>query len=128
MQIDEADLLRTAAAIKSLLSDGQLHPWRDCVDLARDHTGGNWRTAGDLAFKALTELIDAPCVWAGEKGARLIGLVLAGAVDGVPCPTCGAPVGQVCVKVNSAGKTTKAWPHEAREHAAVGADVALAAS
>jgi hypothetical protein len=126
MQIDEADLLRTAAAIKSLLSDGQLHPWRDCTDLARDHTGGNWRQAADLAFKALTQLIDAPCVWAGDKGTRLIALVQPGAVDGVPCPTCSAPAGQACVKVNSAGKTPKAWPHEARERAAVGADAALA--
>jgi hypothetical protein len=63
-------------------------------------------------------------VWAGEKGARLIGLVLAGAVDGVPCPTCGAVAGQVCVKLTSSGRTPKKWPHEARERAAVGAHVA----
>jgi hypothetical protein len=121
LDLDEADVLRVAAGISDLLSDGLLHPWADCIDLAADFTGGRRRAASDLAWQALTELIDAPTIWAGEKGARLVGLALdPSAALTVACPTCGSAEREACARMNSRGrtKTPKTWPHEQRQIAA----------
>ncbi len=125
MNIDqEAAVLRTAGAIKSLLDDGELHPWRDCIELARDFAGGRWRMAPDLAWAAMSEYVGAvrQVVWTGEKGSRLVGFVPDDVVGLVTCPKCGAPTGVKCRKLNAKGES-KDRPHEAREVAAVQAGV-----
>lgn len=125
---EEAAVLRTAGAIMDLLEDGQLHPWRDCIELARDFTSGDGRAASNLASKALTEFLDVPCVWTGDRGSRMIGWPQPRTVvQSVACTKCGAPSGQVCVNISPTGKRPKLHPHQERELAAVqGSAAALA--
>ncbi len=115
-EFEQADVLRAAGEIKALLDDGRLHRWGYCIELARDFTGGRWREASDLAWEALTVYIDRPCVWSGDKGARLIAFAQpTKAVELVPCPACGAAAGEVCVILSSRGKKPKRYPHRERE-------------
>lgn len=117
VSIDEADLLRTAALITELLSDRRLHPWRECADLAREFTGGQWSPAFKLAWHAASTYITARLVWVGESGERWVGRIEA--VYEVECPKCGADAYEPCRALRSNGQTRtgdrKSWPHEQRE-------------
>ena len=72
----EATLLRTAGAIRELLSDGDPHQWRECIDLAYAIVPSR-RLASRLAWAALTRFIDPSYIveWSGEKGDRSIVVV-----------------------------------------------------
>jgi hypothetical protein len=124
--LEEADVLRAAAAIHDLLSDGRLHPWGDCIDLAEELTTSR-KHAGTLAFAAITTVMgDIPMLWAGPRGERWLALLPSRERTlSIDCPRCGARVASPCLR--SDGKPRKS-AHRERERAVVDPGGVLAAS
>jgi hypothetical protein len=119
----EATLLRTAGEIKDLLSDGETHYWRECIDLAREHTGGHRSSASRIAFKAMSEFVAPHTVllWGGIPGYRWLALYDEDEVVArVACPVCGVDAGEPCWRMNGHGRTgtPKSYPHDERQLAA----------